>query len=642
MFTVRCGGGGGGRRRRGGGATKLMLSLASTQTQRTSQDDRRAAKRGLASNGATVLDFPGGDGGGSSRPSLLPNASQLLMSAARNNSKRKRDGDGAEGSKGKGAGGGGKGKGGTSQKDVTKQGGLSPTLVVCDADAFSSGRVRREIERILSKHPLKDKASEVKVVGSAWLSECLRLNSIQPMGQHLLETVTPGTVSSFAKRKIGGGGGAAANIGGAAAATANGGGGASSSKPSASSWGCLSPPPSKNNPWSTNTNNTSASTNTTTNAVGLGAGLGGADGPGELATEPVWKDIVSESDDGSGGDGDGGGEGEGRWEELMEGSVLRWVPATERVSSHILAFDMDGTLIKTKSGARFGDSVGDWQLLHPSIPTVLRSWHDRGYKVAIISNQHGVGTGKVDKTMLKAKVQAVIKALGVPVEALLACQNDYYRKPRLGCWELLTKSNDNDGTNNSTNNNDSDISNGRKGFEVVKEACLYVGDAAGRPKQGTYKKDFSAGDLKLALNAGIPFQTPEQFFLRSTQPLHKNRSLALLGFDPSTLRSGSSSSSSPDALDSLENCFVGGGGGGERGGAGGGLELVVLVGPPAGGKSKLCEDRLGGYVRVNQDELSSLSRCQRVAIARLKEKKNVVIDATNPSVLIPEESLLRN
>ena len=72
--------------------------------------------KGLASNGATVLDFPGGDGGGSSRPSLLPNASQLLMSAARNNSKRKRDGDGAEGSKGKGAGGGGKGKGGTSQK----------------------------------------------------------------------------------------------------------------------------------------------------------------------------------------------------------------------------------------------------------------------------------------------------------------------------------------------------------------------------------------------------------------------------------------------------------------------------------------------------------------------------------------------
>ncbi|CAN0551044.1 unnamed protein product, partial [Ectocarpus sp. 12 AP-2014] len=39
-----------------------------------------------------------------------------------------------------------------------------------------------------------------------------------------------------------------------------------------------------------------------------------------------------------------------RWEELMEGSVLRWVPDRRRVSTHIVAFDMDGTLIKTKSG----------------------------------------------------------------------------------------------------------------------------------------------------------------------------------------------------------------------------------------------------------------------------------------------------
>ena len=31
---------------------------------------------------------------------------------------------------------------------------------------------------------------------------------------------------------------------------------------------------------------------------------------------------------------------------------------------------------------------------------------------------------------LKAKVQAVIKALGVPVEACLSCQDDYYRKVR--------------------------------------------------------------------------------------------------------------------------------------------------------------------------------------------------------------------
>ena len=55
-------------------------------------------------------------------------------------------------------------------------------------------------------------------------------------------------------------------------------------------------------------------------------------------------------------------------------------------------------------GKRFGDGVEDWQLLHPSVPAVLKSWHNRGYKVAIISNQLGVGRGKVDKRMVRIDV----------------------------------------------------------------------------------------------------------------------------------------------------------------------------------------------------------------------------------------------
>ena len=38
----------------------------------------------------------------------------------------------------------------------------------------------------------------------------------------------------------------------------------------------------------------------------------------------------------------------------------------------------------------------------------------------------------------------------------------------------------------------------------------------------TLKKDFSDSDYKMALNCGVPFQTPEMFFLNSTSPRHTN------------------------------------------------------------------------------------------------------------------------
>ena len=55
---------------------------------------------------------------------------------------------------------------------------------------------------------------------------------------------------------------------------------------------------------------------------------------------------------------------------------------------------------------------------------------------------------------------------------------------------------------------------------IERSLCRYVGDAAGRSKDGTFPKDFSDTDIKLALNLGIEFSTPESFFLQSKSALH--------------------------------------------------------------------------------------------------------------------------
>ena len=90
---------------------------------------------------------------------------------------------------------------------------------------------------------------------------------------------------------------------------------------------------------------------------------------------------------------------------------------------------MDDTLIRVKSGAKFAKDFNDWELWHPSIKQKLKELYTKGFKILIISNQKGVSTGKVNANELKKKFENIQAALEVPLDAVMALEDDEFRKP---------------------------------------------------------------------------------------------------------------------------------------------------------------------------------------------------------------------
>lgn len=68
----------------------------------------------------------------------------------------------------------------------------------------------------------------------------------------------------------------------------------------------------------------------------------------------------------------------------------------------IAAFDLDGTLIVTKSGKRFPENERDWKLFHSNVKEKLQKYAHEGFLLVIISNQHGIAKGKT--TALQVRV----------------------------------------------------------------------------------------------------------------------------------------------------------------------------------------------------------------------------------------------
>uniref|UniRef100_A0A4W5M2X5 Polynucleotide kinase 3'-phosphatase n=1 Tax=Hucho hucho TaxID=62062 RepID=A0A4W5M2X5_9TELE len=260
----------------------------------------------------------------------------------------------------------------------------------------------------------------------------------------------------------------------------------------------------------------------------------------------------------------------------------------------IAGFDIDGCIITTNSGKVFPTSPDDWRILFPEIQPKLASLLKKGYKVVFFTNQMGISRGKLKPEDFKSKVENILKTLQLPVQVFVASGPGIYRKPVMGMWEHLCEK-------------------GNGGVAVDKSQSLYVGDAAGRPVNwapGKKKKDFSCSDRLFALNLGLQFHTPEEFFLG-----WKTAPFSLPPFDPRKSDSNARLYDPPSAsLTSTKQ------------------EVIIAVGFPASGKSTFFHTHIvpKGYVYVNRDTLGSWQSCVSACERALKEGRSVAVDNTNP------------
>lgn len=282
----------------------------------------------------------------------------------------------------------------------------------------------------------------------------------------------------------------------------------------------------------------------------------------------------------------------GKWEE--DGTVITHQPPSAAASTMVAAFDMDSTLVRAASGKVFAVGRSDWVWLYPEVPKRLRELHSEGYRIVVFTNQKGIGTGKVRKADITGKLMDISKDAGVPFTCCISTGDDIYRKPSPAVWRYFVKH-----------------LNG--GVEADAKKSYFVGDFAGRPVNFIpgRKKDHGCSDRKFAVNIGLPFHTPEEFFL-GKEP----SSFVWHGVDPRTIPIGGKANADMSRLAPAA-----------------GQEMVVCVGLPASGKTSFVKEHLvetAGYVHVNRDTLHTQAKCLKAAKEALAEGKSVVIDNTNP------------
>lgn len=262
----------------------------------------------------------------------------------------------------------------------------------------------------------------------------------------------------------------------------------------------------------------------------------------------------------------------------------------------VLSLGLVWTLIKPKELGFWIAKSDSWDFCYDI--KRIHEYYKKGYQIVIYTNQTLLNNeGHLTIDGFKELIQNVDKELKIPFQVFVATQYGYYLKPIDGMWNLC----------NNVNN-----------WEVNLKKSLMVGKNAGRTINSHKIPDKISYDFYFSRNIGIKFKTPEQFFQQSSKiynfklPISFNPRYYLQKYRDNYY----------DKLDKYnihDNSTK--------------QHIILIVGSPASGKSRVCRKYLTNYSRVNQDELKTFNKCYKCAKKYLDEGKNVVVDNTNKDAI---------
>jgi bifunctional polynucleotide phosphatase/kinase len=266
---------------------------------------------------------------------------------------------------------------------------------------------------------------------------------------------------------------------------------------------------------------------------------------------------------------------------LKKESCYYYLSTVNQSTKKIYSFDLDSTLIKTKSGAKFPKDANDWIFMYPTTKEILIKLN-KDYHLVIMSNQKGFKTQNQINEFNK-KINDIFDSLGFEMSIFIATQDDIYRKPHTGMYKLLLE---------LLKTKDDDV-----------EELYYCGDAAGRQYKNK-EKDFSISDYYFAFNIDAVFELPEKVFKQDDL-----KGKIIDSYDTIKLKKYITK----EKLDIKQEL----------------KEVVLLVGLPACGKSTISNNYYSTYKKVSLDNTRNKKKMMEIYNEYILHGYQIVVDNTN-------------